>query len=234
MRAISTGRLGLPTAGLLALLALVWTASPSAAQAVSKQQELVEKASLTLAAIRRQPQVGEPLDAAIEKSYGVMIIPALVKGSFIFGAEGGSGVLLARRDDGTWSSPVFVTLAAASFGLQIGGTVSEVVFTIMTDRGVDAVLRNKVKLGADLAIAAGPIGGNIEASTTTAAGADIFSYALSQGLFAGGAFEGAVIETRDSWNQLYYGSAVDSQAIVSDPAVNNPGADALRASISPL
>lgn len=225
-------RFAIPLLGLMAFLALA--APPSAAQTDSKQQELVEKARLSLASIRREPQIAGSLNAAIAKARAIIIIPALIKGGFIFGGEGGSGVLLARDGQSGWSSPVFVTLAAASFGLQIGGSVSEVVFTIMTDSGLEAVLNNKVKLGADVAIAAGPIGGNLEASTTTAAGVDIFAYALSQGLFVGGAFEGAVINARDSWNTDYYGPGAVSRKIVADPSISNPGANALRAAIDPL
>src|SRR3546814_2006726 len=85
----------------------------------------------------------------IKAAKGILIVPQLVKGGFIIGAEGGSGVFLARGTDGSWSPPAFYTLGAGSIGLQIGGEVKEVVFVMMSDKAVDAMLSSEFKLGAD-------------------------------------------------------------------------------------
>ncbi|MFQ5970870.1 MAG: lipid-binding SYLF domain-containing protein [Alphaproteobacteria bacterium] len=207
-------------------------ATPAArAQTTTPQQELVDRSALAVVALRRDERLGPSVVSAIDRAKAIVIIPSLLKGGFILGGEGGRGVLLARREDGRWGSPAFITLGAASIGLQIGGQVSEVVFTIMTDKGLNAVLVNKFKLGADASVALGPVGGNVEASTTTAIGADIFSYARTQGLFGGGAFEGAVITQRDEWNEAYYGAVYTPRRIITDPAVPSPGAASLRAAL---
>lgn len=213
------------------MVLLVGLTGPADAQQ-SEQQDLIERATLAVNALRRDGSIGPSVTAALANARGVIIVPNLIKGGFILGGEGGSGVLLGRLPDGNWSAPSFITMGAASIGLQIGGTISEVVFTIMTEEGLNAVLVNKVKLGADAAIAVGPIGVNVEAATTTAVGADIYSYAKSQGLFGGGAFEGAVVTQRSSWNQAYYGSDLVPRRILTDPTLASPGADNLRAALA--
>ena len=217
-------------AALMVWMAVGW-AAPAVAQSTD-QQDLIDRSVLAVGALRRDGNIGASVTAALANARGVIIVPNLIKGGFIIGGEGGSGVLLGRLPNGEWSSPAFVTLGAASIGLQIGGTISEVVFTIMTEEGLNAVLVNKVKLGADAAVAVGPVGLNVEAATTTAVGADIYSYAKSQGLFGGGAFEGAVVTQRESWNELYYGSDLVPRRILTDPTLASPGADALRAALA--
>ncbi|MEE8226072.1 MAG: lipid-binding SYLF domain-containing protein, partial [Kiloniellales bacterium] len=189
---------------VLAILATAFVIlSLRPANAATAPEELVEKATLTIEKLLVDPNLPE-LRGYVEKSQGVLIIPQLVKGGLLIGGEGGSGVLLIKGSDGTWSSPAFFTLAAGSFGLQIGGQVSEVVFTIMNDGAVNAILDNSLKLGADASIAVGPLGKGVEASTTTNLSDDIYAFSRSVGLFGGGALEGAAILNRKSWNEIYY------------------------------
>lgn len=216
---------------VLMMTVLVAVAGPTQAQ-TSVQQDLIDRAALAVSAVRRDGNIGPALDAALATARGVVIIPNLIKGGFILGGEGGNGVMLGRLPDGSWSAPAFISMGGASIGLQIGGTISEVVFTVMTDGGMNAVLVNKVKLGADAAVAVGPVGLNVEASTTTAIGADIYSYAKSQGLFGGGAFEGSVIAQRDTWNLAYYGSDMQPRRIVTDATLISAGAEKLRAALA--
>lgn len=216
--------------GAMALGAVTVNALPAPAQQ-SAQQELLDRAVVALGAVRKDVRLGAAMERALARAKGVIIVPELVKGGFIIGGEGGNGVMLARLADGSWSGPTFVTMGAASIGFQIGGSISEVVFTIMTEEGLEAVLVNKVKLGADAGLAVGPVGANVEAAITTAGGADIFSYAVSQGLFAGGAFEGAVISQRHSSNRAFYGADYLPRRILTDGTIASPGADALRASL---
>ena len=157
-------------------LALVLTGARPAA-AASEPEALVEKAALTIEKLLVDPDLTE-LAPFVDRAQAVLIIPQLVKGGFIIGGEGGSGVLLVRGSDGTWSPPAFYTLAAGSIGLQIGGQVSEVVFTIMNDGAVDAVLDENFKLGADASVALGPLGKGVEASTTTNLSDDIYAALL--------------------------------------------------------
>lgn len=201
-----------------------------AAQALSDPEDLVERARLSLLRLVDHPDVPE-LKNYLAEAKGVLIVPALVKGGFIIGAEGGSGVLLAKSADGSWSSPAFYTLAAGSIGLQIGGQVSEVVFTLMNEGAVDAVLSNNAKLGGDLSIAIGPIGKGVEASTTTNLDADVYAFSTAVGAFAGGALEGAAIIDRQSYNDEYYNAFAPARAIVIDRKFYNGHADPLRAAL---
>src|SRR3546814_8339055 len=132
----------------------------------------------------------------MRRAKAVMIFPSLLKGAFFIGGEGGSGVLLTRDPQGNWSNPAFYTMGTVSFGLQFGGQSSEAILVVMTDAGLNAIIEDQVKLGADLSAAAGPIGVGASAATTTAAGAAIYPYSLHQGLFLGASLEGAVVAPR--------------------------------------
>ena len=212
----------------LTLVLVLAAAQPAAA--ASEPEELVEKAALTIEKLLVDPDLRE-LAPFVDRSQAVLIIPQLVKGGFIIGGEGGSGVLLVKGSDGTWSPPAFYTLAAGSIGLQIGGQVSEVVFTIMNDGAVDAVLDENFKLGADASVALGPLGKGVEASTTTNLSDDIYAFSKAVGLFGGGALEGAAILKRAEWNAAYYTAGAEPRAIVIDRKYFNPHADRLRAAL---
>lgn len=200
------------------------------ANAATKPEELVEKARLTIEKLLIDPNLPALRDY-VERSQGILIIPQLIKGGFLVGGEAGSGVLLVKGSDRTWSSPAFYTLAAGSFGLQIGGQVSEVVFTIMNDGAVNALLDNNFKLGADVSVAVGPLGKGVEVSTTTNLSDDIYAFSRSVGLFGGGALEGAAILNRKSWNEIYYAEGADPREIVIERKFFNPHADRLRISL---
>ncbi len=194
-------------------------------------QRLVDKARLTVDAFRDDKNMSA-LRALARDAKAVFVVPQLIKGGFIFAAEGGTGVLLTQ--EGGWSAPAFYTMGAGSIGLQIGGQASEVVLVLMTNQALDAVLHNKVKLGGDVGVAAGPVGGGLETSTTTNFRADIYTYAKSKGLFAGISLEGAVIAERGKMNRAYYGQSVSPEDIVQKRVVDNEGANRLRASLDDL
>ena len=215
---------------VLALAGILVLAVARPADAASKPEELVEKAALTIEKLLVDPNLTE-LARYVEKSQAVLIFPQLVKGGFIIGGEGGSGVLVVKGSDGTWSPPAFYTLAAGSFGLQIGAQVSEVVFTIMNDDTVANMLGNNFKLGADASAAVGPVGQGIEASTTINLSDDIYAFSKTVGLFGGGSLEGAAILKRTKWNELYYTAGAVPRDIVIERKYFNPHADRLRAAL---
>jgi SH3 domain-containing YSC84-like protein 1 len=162
-------------------------------------------------------------------------VPSFIKGGFILGGAGGSGVLLAKLPDGSWSPPAFVTMGEASIGLQIGGSVSEFVFVINNEKALASVIAKKVTFGADVELAAGPFGANIGAQTSLSAGKDMWAFARSQGLFAGGALDGAYIEPRNDWNALYYGQKVEATQITATARIGTMrDADELRAALQRL
>lgn len=182
---------------------------------------LVQKARLTFQNFMTSPDM-EAFRNLMKSARGVFISPQVLKGAFLVGASGGSGVFLAfDSKTGQWSDPAFYTMGELSFGLQAGGKASEIVLLAMTDRGVKAFLSNSFKLGVDAGIAAGPVGIGAEAATANLS-ADIVSYASSKGLFAGISLEGAVIATRNSWNQAYYGKPTTPTDILVLHNVSNP------------
>ncbi len=164
----------------------------------------------------------------IGNAQGILIVPKLVKAGFIIGGSGGSGVLLGRdAKTGEWSHPAFYTMGSVTFGLQIGGQVSNIMMLVMTQKGMDSLLSTDVKLGTDASIAIGPVGTGVGAQT-----ADILVFSRDKGLFGGLTVEGSVIKPRDSWNSEYYGKPTTATDIIVRRNVSNAGADALRATVT--
>lgn len=213
-------------ASTLALLVL-WTGT---AVAQNEEQDVVDRARISATSMLSDPDYREA-QAQMRRAKGVIVVPSLLKGGFIVGGEGGSGVLLVRGRDGSWSNPSFVTMGAGSVGLQIGVQTAEVLMLIMTDKGLQSVMQDEFKLGADASVAVGPIGAGVEAGTTANLRADILSFSRTQGLFGGVSFEGSLIKPRHSWNERYYGRSVTVRDVLIDRKVSNPGAEALRRSL---
>lgn len=196
-------RLGIMSFVTVAAVAVIGLSSP--ARALTDQEELVEKSRITIEALMADPDYAA-LSNLLQDASGVLIVPELVKGGFFFGAEGGNGVLLARQADGTWSPPSFVVLASGSFGLQFGGQISEVVLAINSEKGLNAILNRKARIGADVSAALFTVGAGVEAGTGMDRNADMIAFSRSKGLFAGGALEGSVISEKKAWNKAYYGT----------------------------
>ena len=226
---LNAGPARAPLAAMVAVLAAAVLAAGIAhpALAAGAAEELVEESRFSIEHMLVDDELPE-LRGYVTRARGLLIIPELVKGGFIVGAEAGSGVMMVRGGDGTWSAPTFYTLAAGSIGLQIGGQVSEVVFTVMNEGAVEALLRSEVKLGVDLSITAGAIGKGLEASTTTNLNADIFAFSKNVGLFGGGALEGAKLFTRKKLNEAYYGPGATPRAIVIERSFFNQQSEKLR------
>jgi SH3 domain-containing YSC84-like protein 1 len=202
-----------------------------AALALTQQQEVLDKARISFDKLITSVEFGE-LPGYMKRAKGVLIFPELYKGGFILGAEGGYGILSARAGEG-WSQPAFYDLVAGSLGLQIGGQVSEVVLTIMSDKALNAVLDDQLKFGGDMSIAVGPIGKGLGADTTTNLQADVYSFAKTAGLFGGVSFEGAGIIKKDDWNRGYYGQGATPRGIVVEGKFKNPNTQALVKSLQP-
>jgi lipid-binding SYLF domain-containing protein len=221
--------------GLLAVfltLALVVTVTqPSAADDVLEAQQLVEKSQLTIESFMADNEI-EAIRNLMTKAKGVFISPQVLKGAFIVGASGGSGVFLAREDPvKKWSGPAFYTIGSVSFGLQIGGEASEVILLAMTERGVSAMLSSTVKLGADASVAVGPVGAGASAATA-ALSADIVAFSRAKGVYGGISVDGAVVAVRSAWNSAYYGKNVDPSDILVSRTVSNPHAAGLIAAVT--
>jgi len=162
------------------------------------------------------------------KARGVIIVPELVQGGFILGAAGGRGVLVGRTSPTHWTYPAFYNLGSGSVGFQAGAKVSEIVFIILTEKGLAAILDHKFKFGAEAGVTMVAVGIGLEGASTAATGADIVAYASSNGLFAGASLEGSYIDPDNDWNALYYGAGATGRQIVMDGRFSNPGAEPLR------
>jgi len=195
----------------------------------SDLQGLVDKANASAERFAADPDMTwfrENLDSA----QGVLIIPTMIKGGYIIGGSGGSGVMLARRPELEWSYPAFYTMGSVTLGLQIGGEVSEIVLVVMSKAGRDAMLTNEFKLGGDVSVAAGPVGAGAKAQT-----ADVLAFSRTKGgLYGGLNIEGAVIATREGWNRTYYSSDVRAIDILVSGTARNPAADALRQTVADI
>lgn len=202
------------------------TSKPAVA---SDQDNLVDKSTATLRTLR-DGQQGDDLDYFLARSKAVLIVPQLVKAGLVFGGEGGSGLLMARHGDG-WTGPVFFDVASGSVGLQIGVQVSEAVFVVMTDKGLDALLSDKFTFGGDASIAVATVGAGVKGSSTTNLDKDIIAFTKTKGLFGGAAFDGTVLLVDEDWNELYYGQSVGARGIVRGE-VSNPGALELKQVLS--
>ena len=201
------------------------------ARADAKRQSLVDSCLATARKILGGPDFPDAASQMVN-ARGVLIIPELVQGGFIFGAAGGRGVLLGRSSPNNWSYPAFYGMGSGSVGLQVGGKVSEIVFIIRTEKGLQAILDHKFKVGAEAGVTMVAVGIGLEGATTGAGGADIVAFANSQGLFAGASIEGSYLDADNDWNALYYGGGATAKGVVLDRRYTNPGAEPLRQYLS--
>jgi lipid-binding SYLF domain-containing protein len=195
------------------------------------QADRAREAATVLTEVMGIPEKGIP-DALMERAQGIAVIPHVVKGALGIGGRYGKGLMSTRLDNGQWSAPTFVNISGGSFGLQIGVEASDLVLVFTDRKGVDAILKGKVKLGADASVAAGPVGRRAEVGTDVLLRSGVFSYSRSKGLFAGLALDGAVIEIDDSANAKVYGKGVTTDEIlrgsVKPNAVVMPFMDAVQ------
>ena len=214
-------------AGAIAALTIGLAAVPVVVRAndAADAKALIDQAEATLKNFMTDPDM-KWFGRHLQQAKGVYIVPKLTKGAFIFGVEGGNGVVLARDEKGGWSEPVFYETSAASFGLQAGAQSQEAVLLIMTAKAVDSLLANKIKLGADGSVAIGPKGEGADTNLT----ADFITFTRAKGLYAGVSFDGALIRARDELNAAYYGQDVrPSDIIIAQKVKPNPNSKDLHA-----
>jgi lipid-binding SYLF domain-containing protein len=190
-------------AGALVLLLCSWAQAGSPALAQSPLDDSVNEATQVLHEIMAVPLRCIP-DSLMHRAHGIAIIPGMVKGGFIIGVRHGRGVLMTRDEAGLWRAPVFITLTGGSFGPQAGVQATDLVLVFRTRRSVEHILRGKITIGADLAVAAGPVGRQASAATDAELKAEILSYSRSRGLFAGVAVDGATLHIDHRANAEYY------------------------------
>ncbi len=153
------------------------------------------------------PDKGIP-DKVFENAKCVAVVPSMVKGGFVFGAEHGRGVATCRTANHDWSAPAFFVITGGSWGLQIGVQAADLVMLIMNQRGMNDLLSSEFKLGGSGSVAAGPVGREASASTDWKMGAEVLTYSRTRGLFAGLTLNGAVIKQDDDATRALYGREV--------------------------
>jgi len=183
-------------------LGLVFSPQAWADNLKEDAEVIVEKARLVIEDVRTAPDSGAAYDL-IRQSAGVVIIPDMFKGGFVVGGSYGKGVVVARKD-GKWSGPSFVYIGAGSVGFQIGAQLTDLILVVIGQNTMDSFLRSSFKLGADAAIAVGPVGAQATAATDILLKGGIYSYSRSKGLFAGVSLEGAGMGTEYDLNRAYY------------------------------
>ncbi|HEU4504464.1 MAG TPA: lipid-binding SYLF domain-containing protein [Nitrospira sp.] len=226
-------RLGVMSAGIgmAAAVNILGVTMAFSAEAVA-QQQLVDKAQLTLEAFASDPQLKDQLKGLSKEARALFIVPQFMRGAFIFGGAGGSGVLIARDEKtGRWGDPVFYNIGSASFGAQIGADVSEMVLVVRTPKGLEEFFTNDFKLGANAGMATGPVGAGMSVQGIAA---DIVSYARQKGAFAGMALDGAFVSVSNDSNQAYYGKPVRPTDIIVKKEIGNPKSLQLRAAADQL
>jgi lipid-binding SYLF domain-containing protein len=172
----------------------------------------VEKAGRVFHEIMATPDKAIPRDL-LEKAKCIVIVPGEEKAAFIFGGNYGKGVATCRTAK-DWSAPMFIAVGGGSFGFQIGASFTDAVMLFMNDHALQSLLGDKFKIGADVTVAAGPVGRQASANTDIKLDAEILSYSRSKGLFAGISLDGAVVQADHSGDQAMYGSQVTRDQIL--------------------
>jgi lipid-binding SYLF domain-containing protein len=207
---------------LSSLLALA-VALPLAAADKKKETERLENCGLVLKEILDIPD-DIPQDL-LDKSVCVIVYPSVLKAAFVLGGSYGRGAMSCRTGEhftGPWSAPTMMALEGGSIGFQIGGQATDFVLLVMNDRGAHAILKSKVKLGADASAAAGPKGRNASAETDVTMRAEILTYSRARGLFAGVSLAGSSVRPDNDANARVYGKKLEAESIIFKGAAAVP------------
>jgi lipid-binding SYLF domain-containing protein len=207
---------------------------PSNAQAEQgyEQQKIVDRAAQSVRSIRNSPRLAPRFEELLPQARAVVVFPRLIKASMLFGGQGGNGVMVARRADGSWSAPAFYSLGAASAGLQIGYQETSAVLLLMRDRIVQAALDSDFRFGGDASVAVGYVGEGGKDQKAVASD-DIYVFTEVGGAYAGISFDGYVMGPRRTHDERYYGRPVTHRQILLEGAVDVPGSAVLRDALGP-
>src|SRR5580692_2561037 len=200
--------------GAMTLLVVGTVGIGARAQVSNSQADRIRASADVLTDVRGEPDKDIPRDLW-KKAQCVVVIPSLKKAAFGFGGEYGKG-MMSCRNEGEFGAPVFMQLEKGSWGFQIGGESIDLVLLVMNPSGMKKMLGDKVSLGADLSVAAGPVGRNAAASTDAKLNAEVLSYSRAQGLFAGIDVSGGVLRPDVDSNRDLYGRKVSARAVLTN------------------
>ena len=198
------------------------TGAADAASSKTDLQDRVEAAKTVLNQIMQAKDNSIPLNI-LQQATCVGVVPGMIKGAFVFGAQYGQGVVTCRTGHG-WSAPVFIRMAGGSWGLQIGGQSTDLILVAVNDRGFQDLLKNKFKIGADASAAAGPVGRAGQAATDWKMNAELLSYSRNKGLFAGISLDGTSVSQNRDDTETYYGAPQSFDNVLKGNIGVPPGA----------
>lgn len=208
---------------LIALFAtLPWFSQPAFAD--SRQEASLMTSSQVLQELMVSPDQGVPT-WLLDRAYAVVVVPSVIKIGFLVGGRRGKGVLVVRREDGSWSNPVFINLTGGSFGFQAGVQSTDVLLVFTSRAGIEGIVGGKLTLGADASVAAGPVGRQTGAATDIGLNAQVYSYSRARGLFAGVALDGSALTIDNSSNGAFYSKpGILASEILASPSAVAPDA----------
>ena len=180
---------------------------------VGKEAERSLSAANVLLEITKTPESGIPQDL-LNHADAIAVVPNVVKAALGVGGRHGKGIVARRLPNSTWGAPAFIEISGGSFGLQIGVSVTDLILVFTNDDGLKGLLEDKVELGGDAGVAAGPVGRSAEAGTNVTFDSPIYSYSRSKGLFAGLALKGTVMTLDGSANRRLYGDKATGREIL--------------------
>ncbi len=213
---------------LILLMCLV--ATTLLAQEATPDKRL-RNAALALREIMAAPDKGIPREL-LDKAKCIIIVPGLIKGAFGVGGKYGRGFASCRKAGAGWGSPAAVAIEGGSFGLQLGGSSTDVIMLVMNQRGMNRLLGDKFTLGGEAAAAAGPVGRQTSANTDVLMRAEILSWSRSRGLFAGLSLEGATMRPDSGENRKLYGRDISNKEILENGTATPRGARPLVATLN--
>jgi len=203
-----------------------------AADKESKTADRLDASADVITDMMNASDKGVPQDL-LNKAECVIIVPNMKRAGFIFGAKYGRGFTMCRRPGGAgWSAPAAMRIEGGSFGLQIGGSESDLILLVMNDRGMKHLLESKFTLGGEATAAAGPVGRDATAQTDAQMHAEMLSYSRARGIFGGLTLEGATLRPDQEANREIYGSNMSSRAILTSEVKTPPAAEKLKHAIN--
>lgn len=216
---------------IMLTLAVMSLAAMSCAAEQDKQDtsERLDKAAAVLHEVMSAPDKGIP-EEVMDHAKCVSVVPHMIKGGFVFGAEGGRGVATCRTDHG-WSAPAFFAITGGSWGLQIGVEGVDLVMIIQNDEGMKHMLSSKFKVGADASAAAGPVGRHASAGTDWKMNAEILTYSRTKGVFAGLTLNGADVRPDEDSMKTVYGPDVSFRSVLTGTVPSPPQAHTFLAAV---
>jgi lipid-binding SYLF domain-containing protein len=203
-----------------AMLAAMTAATAAGADLSTKEASRIQEAATVLKEIHSVPDKDIPQELW-QRAECAIVVPGLKKAAFVIGGEYGKG-LMSCKHNGEWGAPIFMQIGKGSWGLQVGAQSIDLVLLVMNKSGMEKMLRNKVTLGAEASVAAGPVGRDARAATDAQMKAEILSYSRAQGLFAGINLSGGIVRADEDDNKDLYGPGVTPRDVVMTGTVPPP------------